>query len=407
MIEKKDTYLERILIVIIILWSIILSWSLAGMQVMLGLVIVSYLIVCLLQHKHPIQFHAFYIVSGIYIIFNLIILISSADPVKSIISFINNDWVIFTIPFIVSLNLSGRWRKIVFQAVLVSALLAALYGIFQFFSGLDLIRNTKLGLLGTHYRAVGAYGSFLSYAGNQLMVFACAYAFFLLSTKSKIEKTIYLLAAGIMLLSIVASQSRSTWLAIPVILVIGLLAVPKKQIFYAAILLVVIAAGVITFVPEISSRFMNIFNPAQNETRLNLWRTSLAIIADHPLTGIGSGTFNDYFEIYRVPGFYDARGHAHNDYINKAVISGLIGLITWLAMWVTWFIYMVRVYIRLPENDDDKKIVLGTILALSGILIAALFQCYYTDLENNIVWWFMAAWGLQISLQKRAAKPAL
>ena len=75
-------------------------------------------------------------------------------------------------------------------------------------------------------------------------------------------------------------------------------------------------------------------------------------------------------------------------------------------MWVTWFIYMVRVYIRLPEDDDDKKIVLGTMLALSGILIAALFQCYYTDLENNIVWWFMAAWGLQISLRKRASRQA-
>ena len=404
--DQKDTYLNQILTVILILWGITLSWSLAGMQLLLGLVIISSLLVSLLQKKRPLKFHPFYIAGGIYVIFNLIILISSADLLKSILSFINNDWIIFTIPFIVSLNLSASWRKIVFQAVLVSALLAALYGIFQFFSGLDLIRNTKLGLLGTHYRAVGAYGSFLSYAGNQLMAFACAYAFFLLCTKSKIEKTIYLLAAGILLLSIVASQSRSTWLAIPVILVIGLLAVPKKQLFYAAVFLVVIAAGVISFVPEISSRFMNIFNPAQNETRLNLWKTSLAIIADHPLTGIGSGTFNDYFEIYRVPGFYDARGHAHNDYINKAVISGLIGLITWLAMWVTWFIYMVRVYIRLPADDDDKKIVLGTMLALSGILIAALFQCYYTDLENNIVWWFMAAWGLQISLRKRASRQA-
>jgi putative inorganic carbon (HCO3(-)) transporter len=399
--DKKDQFLNQILVILVVLWGSILFWSLAGMQIMLGLVIVCSLLTYLIQKEKPVKFHPFYIVSGIYIIFNLLILISSADLVKSITSFINNDWVIFTIPFIVSLNLSARWRKMVFQAVLVSALVAAFYGIFQFFSGLDLIRHTKLGLLGTHYRAVGAYGSFLSYAGNQLMVFAYAYAFFLLSTKSKIEKTMYLLAAGILLLSIVTSQSRSTWLAIPVILVIGLLAVPKKQLFYAAICLVVIAAGIIMFVPEISSRFLNIFNPAQNETRLNLWKTSLAIIADHPLTGIGSGTFNDYFEIYRVPGFYDARGHAHNDYINKAVISGLIGLITWLAMWVTWFIYMVRVYIRLPEKDDDKKIVLGTMLALSGILIAALFQCYYTDLENNIVWWFMAACGLQISLQKR------
>ncbi len=403
--NKKNPFLNQILAIVLILWSVMLSWSLAGMQILLGLVIVSSIIICLVQKARPVKFHPFYIFAGIYILFNLGTLITSGDILKSIRSFINNDWVIFAIPFIVSLNLSARWRKIVFQVVLVSTLVVAIYGICQFFSGLDIIRNTKLSPLGTHYRAIGAYGSFLSYAGNQLMVFACAYAFFLLSTKNKIEKTMYLLIAVILFLSIIASQSRSTWLAVPIIVVIGLFAVPKKQLLYVSIFLVIIAGGIILFVPEISSRFMSIFNLAQNETRLNLWKTALAIISDHPLIGIGSGTFNDYFEIYRVPGFYDARGHAHNDYLNKAVISGLVGLITWLAMWVAWFIYMVHVYVKLPERDDDKKIVLGTILAISGILLAAFFQCYYTDLENNIMWWFMAALGLQISLQKRYLEP--
>jgi O-antigen ligase len=202
--------------------------------------------------------------------------------------------------------------------LILSAVLAAIYGIFQFFTGTDLIRNRALGQFGNYYRAVGAYGSFLSYAGNQLMVLACSYAAFLFPSRSKAVKLSYLAAAGIIFLSIIATQSRSSWLALPVIVLLGLLTVNRKQLLYIGGSLVIMVLIVMIFIPELQSRFMSIFNFAQNETRLNLWRSSMAIISDHPVAGIGSGTFNDYLEIYRVPGFYDARGHAHNDYLNKA-----------------------------------------------------------------------------------------
>jgi putative inorganic carbon (HCO3(-)) transporter len=398
--DKRIRFLEKSLAVLFVVWSVILFWSLAGMQIVLGLIVFDSLLLKLVSNEKPIKFHPFYIWCGIYVLINLFISALSQNVVRSLISFMDNDWVIFTVPFIVSLNLSARWRKIVFQALLVSAVLAALYGIFQFFSGLDIIRNKMLGPFGSHYRAEGAYGSFLTYAGNQLMVFACAYAAFLLSSNKRLEKTGYLAAAGILFISIVASESRGTWLAVPVILLIGLIAVPRKQLLYATGTLLAVAIVITLAVPEISSRALSIFNLAQNEARLNLWKTSLAIISDHPLLGIGYGNFNDYVEIYRIPGYYDARGHAHNDYLNNAVMSGIPGLLAWLGIWVSWFIYTVRTYLKLPFQDDDKKIVLGTILALSGILLAALFQCFYTDLENNIVWWFMAVIGLQISMAK-------
>jgi putative inorganic carbon (hco3(-)) transporter len=384
-----------------ILWAFALLWTLAGMQILLFAVISVSLLVSAIQRERPFAFHPFYIFAAIYLLAGLGTLLFSWNIHASFMNLLSNDWVILTVPFIGSLALTGRWRTIAFQVLILSAVLAGLYGIFQYFSGMDLIRSKMLGQFRAHYRAVGAYGSFLSFAGNQLMVFACAYGAFLLTTQNRIRKFAYLAAAGIIFLSILASQSRSTWLAIPVILFFGIIAVPKKHLLVTVGVLAVLGMAVIGTVPEISARFMSIFNLAQNETRLNLWRTSLAIIADHPVLGIGSGTFNAYFEIYRIPGFYDAQGHAHNDYLNKAVSGGLTGLISWIGMWVAWFVYMIRLYVRLPDQDADKKIVLGSILAVCGILVAAVFQCYFTDLENNIVWWFLAALGLQVAIQKR------
>ena len=395
-----ENRLNQILVYFFLGWCIILMWSLAGMQIMLGSVIFLTLVIHLFRKEQPVKDHPFYLFAGLYILVSLSSLLRSRDIGQTLLSMLNNDWVILTIPLLASLNLSPRWRQRGLNLLILSAVLAAIYGIFQFFTGSDLIRNRALGQFGSYYRAVGAYGSFLSYAGNQLMVLACAYAAFLFPAQSRTVRISYLAAAGIIFLSIIASQSRSSWLALPVIVILGLLTVNRKQLIYISGSLVILVLAVVIFIPDLQSRFMSIFNFAQNETRLNLWRTSAAIISDHPVLGIGSGTFNDYLEIYRVPGFYDARGHAHNDYLNKAVINGLPGLITWIGMWIAWFYYMVRAYKILPQQDEDRKIILGSILAISGILVAALFQCYYTDLENNIVWWFMAAIGLQISIQK-------
>ncbi len=115
--------------------------------------------------------------------------------------------------------------------------------------------------------------------------------------------------------------------------------------------------------------------------------------------GVGHGNFDFNFEKFKVPGFYDAGGHAHNDYLNVAVLNGILGLITWMGMWIAWFYYSIRAY-RLPERTDfEKTILLSAMLGVSGILIAAFFQCYYTDLENNIFWWFVASMALQIIVQ--------
>ena len=142
-----------------------------------------------------------------------------------------------------------------------------------------------------------------------------------------------------------------------------------------------------------------LFEPSKNEARLNLWHTSWKIFLEHKLLGVGHANFDHYFEIYKVPGFYDAKGHAHNDYLNLLVLNGIIGLITWLGMWISWYYYSVRVFFKTQLLEADKTIVLSGILGVSGILIGSIFQCYYTDLENNIFWWFVAMMNLQIIVQ--------
>jgi len=93
-------------------------------------------------------------------------------------------------------------------------------------------------------------------------------------------------------------------------------------------------------------------------------------------------------------------GHAHNDYLHVAVQTGILGLLSWLAIWITFFYYGFKHTKDETRNKDDRIITSGIMLSISGILVAALFQCYFVDLENSILWWVLIGTALQILNKK-------
>src|SRR5207237_10300887 len=75
-------------------------------------------------------------------------------------------------------------------------------------------------------------------------------------------------------------------------------------------------------------------------TRLYLWRSSLAMIADRPLLGWGPDTFQLVYPGYRSTEL-DARAGAvgrddavHNALLRVAVSTGLVGVVAYLAVLV-------------------------------------------------------------------------
>ena len=387
---------DQITVGLFMLWALILPWSLAGMQIIMVLLVLTSIVINLIHRRPPIIYHPIYFFMALYLLMSIITVLTTDDMYIAMRSAFNNDWVILCVPFIASIYLPEKWKKNILIALLISATISGLYGIIQFFVGVDYIRNIPLGLLGRFYRATGGYSSFFAFGGNQLFVFSFAYVFVLFSPQEKRINKFYLFSAIVILLGIIGSQTRSAWLGMIIVILLGTFIKSKKYFVYGILILIVSSIIMFLFLPDIQDRFSSIFDASKNEGRLNIWRTSWIMFKNNWLVGIGHGNFDFYFEKFKVPGFYDAGGHAHNDYLNVAVLNGILGLITWLGMWITWFYYAIRSY-RLPERTDLEKIILlSAMLGVGGILIAAFFQCYYTDLENNIFWWFMAASSLLV-----------
>lgn len=96
---------------------------------------------------------------------------------------------------------------------------------------------------------------------------------------------------------------------------------------------------------------------------------SLASLREFPILGTGAGTFYVVFPKYRppsVPGFFD---HAHNDYAQVAVETGMVGLAAALVAGVTMLGLGIITLARRGERQLVHGIAFGGLMATMALLI--------------------------------------
>ena len=260
--------------------------------------------------------------------------------------------------------------------------------IWQTFSGYQLHRPDTLAPMGNNFRAVGFNGFYLTFAGFIMSVFIVS---FCISFQSGIVKDRwkYILVALASIMAVIGSFARSIWLSFAVI--IPIFGIVKGKRIGSLVIATFLAIAVLTliFVPAIRDRAYSSIVPSENQTRLNLWKTSINMSKDFPLTGIGEDNFDYYFGRYKIEGYYDVTVHPHNDYLTILVSSGIPGLIAFLAIWFIIVQIGFKTH-KYSSNPFLKELALGSTLAIIGFMIGGLFQNYYGTFSNCWGWWLMA-----------------
>jgi O-antigen ligase len=283
--------------------------------------------------------------------------------------------------------------------MVLAAVTVAAYSVVQHFTGVDLARGIvgkapDLDLVGSSpamYRAQGLHPSGITYAHN--LLFPLTFATAWLSTATSWRRCVTLLAGWlVMVLALIFSFTRGVWVAFAVVLVmIGALR-GRRHALVAAAVLGALAFAVVSLGPAVQRRAVSTFDVAANLGRSQIWRANVDMIAQRPLLGWGYGNYKRF----RTP-FYarypsaDTTAHAHNDFLQVWVDSGLVGLGAFLYLcWVVvgdarW------TYRRLPAAAEPfKSLVLGGVLAVIGFLVGGLTQYNFGDAEVVIVFWFTA-----------------
>lgn len=185
--------------------------------------------------------------------------------------------------------------------------------------------------------------------------------------------------AAVGVVALVMTLTRSAWLGFA----FGLAALFLASRPRLLILVPVLAGALVAVGPEaVTRRAISMFDrsDATARDRIVMWEAGVAMVRDHPLTGVGPGRVKELYPEYRRPGFVEPRpGHLHNNLIMIAAETGLLSLGAYL-----WFLVaFVRGAAPLARGPWSRvrAVARGAVAAMAALFVAGLFEYNFGDVE--------------------------
>ena len=223
---------------------------------------------------------------------------------------------------------------------------------------------------------------------------ACAMLFAADNWKKRI---VCLIAAGIMGVCLILTYSRGCYLGLLFAAAVFLVLLDRRFLFLG-ILAVALCP---LYLPEsVITRFTSIGNMADTSTsyRVRIWLGSLAMLKDFGFSGLGYGSeaFNTVYPTYALHGVYAQ--HAHNLYLQILCDSGIVGLLVFLGLIVSFYRMMLTA-IRHARSRRARILQIGGVSAVSGFLVQSMTD--YTFYNYRVMLLFFGMLGLCVLLTGR------
>lgn len=274
----------------------------------------------------------------------------------------------------------GVWRWIL-DAVLIAGAANAIIGLYIFVggSGADhlLIKNRFFRAFGT-FGQPNPFGGFMGLLLPLALMRLYTQLEYIYSHRMQriaaqiwIFTGLYGVISGLLLAGLIASWSRGAWLSFVVAMGVVVFALPRR--FWQSLLLIgtgaVFVVGVWfsgllpqSITQRISSSTEELFTVTDVRgvdittanyaivERLAHWQAALNMTREHPWLGVGFGNYEVAYDNYRLINWNEALGHAHNYYLNILAEAGIMGFLTYTAMWL----YIAYMTWRIRTHPDNR-----------------------------------------------------
>lgn len=397
--RSKNKFIYYILIGLILLYPVIPQGLNVGGthkipafgDIMLLILIVTFLIHIIIFRKEFIHnlmdfFKDFMGISLIILLFIMIISISYAADKTIAITESARFLSFIILYFIIKYSIDKEKVRGLINSYMVIFTVINIYGIFQKITGYGLLQGYAMenGVL----RINGTFDNPNTFAAF-LIIGIFPVVMYIIRSKYIYQRVIYSILLIMSLCNIYFTGSRNSFLGI---LVGGIvLALIYSWYFLIGLGAVAIIAFVI---PPVRSRILQI--AVGDEGRIQIWRTALKMIQEHPLRGVGNGNFIELYDSYVAKYKYLAYKNyshypSHNSYLKIESELGIVGGLSFISIIINTIIKIKKVIVTV----EDKKINLfyiGFFASVAAFIFMNLIEnLFFVPTVVVYFWIFLAA----------------
>jgi len=290
---------------------------------------------------------------------------------------------------------SETLRERLSMLLIFAATISTLTGFYEVWQNGISISNklvdTKSGIISMGVlpgRVEGTMSVYMTYAGLLMLVFLFAVGKqFFDSGKNKWTVLAIVFIASCLMFT----YTRQAWLGAFVGFIFLIWFRKKSLLWFLPIMLVVIF--LISPAP-VKSRINSLYNlkDANLIIRLSLWQGGWLVFKDHPLIGCGFKCIDAVSQNYPDPtGNIKRLRGMHSNFVQLAVDTGLFGLVSWVSIWIVYFISLYRRVILKIGDPKYKSNVMASAAAVLGFLVAGFFETNFYDSEVSMLLYFIMA----------------
>jgi O-antigen ligase len=187
------------------------------------------------------------------------------------------------------------------------------------------------------------------------------------------NRLIYLLSVSVMLMALLVSSHRTSWLA--AMGAFGFLAWKSrmKLLVRAAIIAAIFLASLLF--PVFGEDFYEFATGPRYTGRNEIWKGALRISSRYPVFGVGPGNSTNILPLFMGAPWLKSVD-THSLYLRNAAEMGFMSVALWLAVYVT-FLYYVEKNERKLTSDYLKCVTRGVTATFLGLFIHGFFENGY------------------------------
>jgi O-antigen ligase len=196
------------------------------------------------------------------------------------------------------------------------------------------------------------------------------------------------------LAGLLGTYTRGAWMGFAAG-VLALLPMTRKGRWLLLGGLILLGLAALAGPAQLRQRFLtmgDLHDPTVTE-RVYMWRSGLTMWRGHPLLGVGPGGVRREYEGYALPEAIKKRtSHVHSTPLQILVERGALGLAAWLWIWAAFIAKGIGLLRRLPaDSARERALVMGSLVAVVGFLVAGLSEYNFGDSEVVLVAWALMA----------------